>query len=58
MNYHERHEKQVVYAQLICFLLASIFSFTADLFTGADQQIIPQADENETLQSLKKITEN
>ncbi len=40
MNYHERHEKQVVNAQLICFLVAGIFSFTADLFSGAAQQII------------------
>ncbi len=40
MNYRERHEKQVVYAQMTCFLLASIFSFTADLFGGATQQII------------------
>ena len=40
MNYHERKEKQVVYAQMICFLLASIFSFTADLFSSANTQII------------------
>ena len=40
MNYHVRHEKQVVNAQLICFVLASIFSFTADLFNSADPQII------------------
>lgn len=40
MNYHERHEKQVIYAQIICFLLASIFGFTADIFNDATRQII------------------
>ena len=40
MNFHERHEKQVIYAQIICFLLASIFGFTADVFNDATRQII------------------
>jgi hypothetical protein len=40
MSDYVRREKQVVNAQLICFVLASIFSFTADLFSSEGQQII------------------
>ena len=33
MNQHEKSDRQVIIAQLICFLLASILGFSADLFS-------------------------
>lgn len=40
MNQHERTEKQVVFAQLICFLLATILGFAADMFSNEGKQIV------------------
>lgn len=40
INQHEKSDKQVVIAQLICFLLATILGFSADLFGPGFQQII------------------
>jgi hypothetical protein len=40
MNYHEKSEKQIVIAQLICFLFAAFFGYAADLFGVESRQII------------------
>ena len=40
MNYHEKSEKQIVVAQLICFLFAAFFGFAADLIGAESRQII------------------
>ena len=40
MNYHEKSEKQIVIAQLICFLFAAFFGFAADLFGAESRQVI------------------
>ena len=40
MNHHEKTNKEVVISQLICFLLATILGFTADLFANEGKQII------------------
>lgn len=40
MNQHEKSDRQVVFAQLICFLLASILGFSADFFGTEFRQII------------------
>ena len=40
MTQHEKSDKQVVFAQLICFLFATILGFSADLFGNEGRQII------------------
>lgn len=40
INQHEKSDKQVIIAQLICFLLATILGFSDDLFGAGFQQII------------------
>ena len=40
MSHHEKTDKQVVIAQLICFLLASAIGFMADLFDKDGREII------------------
>jgi hypothetical protein len=40
MTQHEKSDRQVVFAQLICFLLATILGFSADLFGAEFRQIL------------------
>ena len=40
MTQHEKSDRQVVFAQLTCFLLATILGFSADLFGAEFRQII------------------
>ena len=40
MTQHEKSDKQVVFAQLICFLFATILGFSADLFGNEGRQIV------------------
>ena len=40
MSHHEKTDKQVVITQLICFLLASVIGFTADLFDKEGREVI------------------
>lgn len=40
MSHHQKTDKQVVIAQLICFLLASVIGFMADLFDKEGREVI------------------
>ena len=40
MSHHEKTDKQVVISQLICFLLASVIGFMADLFDKEGREVI------------------
>ena len=40
MSHHEKTDKQVVITQLICFLLASVIGFMADLFDKEGREVI------------------
>src|ERR1019366_6812266 len=39
MTHHAKTDKEVVYIQLICFLLASLLGFTGDIFGSDGKQI-------------------
>lgn len=40
MNHHEKTDKQVVIAQLICFILAIVLGFVADVFDKEGREIV------------------
>ena len=40
MSHHEKTDKQVVFSQFICFLLASAIGFTGDLFDKEGREVI------------------
>lgn len=40
MSHHEKTDKQVVFSQLICFLLAGAIGFTGDLFDKEGREVI------------------